>query len=214
MKKYIITLIKFGERKYMEDFKNEGKMFFQRLRKYCHMENREQGDTNEGLTHVYQPDKITLTVNGIEVSEIQGVVKVDETGRNPLIHCMYTLNSDHYIDYQKSIDLIDKKCCDFGDTALVITNLKEFHSRFKDACEQRSFGAKCKTVKYVDPESYHGEMGAFRKFDNFSHQNEFRFLLDASIQEESYTLELGSIEDISMMVPVGELNGMIKFKNR
>jgi hypothetical protein len=69
-------------------------------------------------------------------------------------------------------------------------------------------------VEYLDPDVYHGEVGAFRKFKSFAYQSEWRVLVDPT-NEDIFWLHLkDGIEDISVIASTSEINPSFNFSVR
>jgi hypothetical protein len=64
-------------------------------------------------------------------------------------------------------------------------------------------------VEYVDPRTYIGKMGVFRKFSAFAFQSEARLALLPGTGAP-YSLRLGSLSDIAMLASLIEINQRIK----
>lgn len=204
-----LCLIKIGEKEYMQELVEYGALFFQRLSIYQELEQKERGDPNENLSQSLQPDKIKVTINNRILSDLAGPVQIRIGGESPLAYCMYSITSDH-LGVQDG-NYIDQRCFEFGNTAVVITDGTEFFNRIVEACKLSNLEIKGQLVEYVDFNSFHGEMGPFKKYEQwFKHQSEFRFILNSDITEDSFKLKIGSIKDITQIQDVEELNKVIK----
>ena len=204
--------IKFGKRKDMESFINKGTLFMQRLSKFRKIEDQERGDPNDGITHSFQPTQIQLLINEEPINGIVGPIRIiDDIRNDPLIYCLYTFTSDHFKN--SGTDYIDSRCLQFGDTAVIITGGEEFYNRIKLKCESIRASIEGRLVTYVD-NTYHGEMGPFKKYTEFEHQSEFRFVLGSNIKQETYKFSIGSIRDIAQLHPAEKLNELIQIRNR
>lgn len=65
-------------------------------------------------------------------------------------------------------------------------------------------------VKYVNRDSYNGEMGAFRKFEKFSYQREYRYVWEGdNLNASTVTLTVGNLSDIAALVPSEKINSLI-----
>ena len=207
-----IIFVKFGEKERIETFQKEGLLYMNPLEYFRNLRNEPQrGDENECITHLFQPNKIKILVNGeqIKQEDIIGPILQDNNSQNfSHMFCMSCLSIDAS-QKQDSKLFNDAMTKGWGDTILVIYNATEFMNRLNKKIE--SFKIKqAKQVEYIDPKTYHGVMGPFRKFNEFSHQKEWRLILDASQNKnDAYKLFLGSIEDISRQMPIAEFKNEI-----
>ena len=109
---------------------------------------------------------------------------------NPFIFCSYTLFDDFVT--------LDKRCLDFGDTALIITDFNTFYERIEKTL-QANENLYANIIEYIDEDTFHGEMGVFKKFNKYKHQNEHRIVIDKNIKENIIKFDIGSIKDISQI---------------
>ena len=184
-------------------------MYMQLLRNYVDIEHDQIGDPDEGLSYSLIHD-VKVEVDGVEIEEVIGPVRlVDSTEYNPYIFCMYSLVFENI---KTERNTIDSRCLGFGDHAVVVKDRREFLKRlrlvFEKDCVSRLNGA---LVKYVNRESYNGEMGAFRKYDNYDYQLEYRYVWENSgLNATAVTLKIGDLSDIAVLVPSEKLNSLIK----
>lgn len=199
--------IKFGKRKDMESLMTSGTLFMQRLSKFREIEEQERGDPDDGIDHSLQPNQTQLLINGETINGVVGPIRIIEnTSVDPLAYCLYAFTSDHL----KTIgnNYIDKRCLEFGDTAVIIKGA-DFYERIKTKCDKIKAEIEGKLVSYVD-RSYHGKMGSFKKYSNFEHQSEYRFVLNSSIKDENYKFDIGPINDIAELHPADKINELIQ----
>jgi hypothetical protein len=202
-------LVKFGQYTFMKQLFDTGSIYMQRLRAFQDVEHDQIGDKNEGLSHALQPSQVALKINDLDVAGIVGPIRIVETNAyNPLIFCLYGFTND-CID--KNNNHIDARCCEFGDYAVVITDVKKFYQMIGDAFKNVGNGTiKAQLVEYVSYNEHHGEMGPFRKYDNFSHQSEFRFVYEDKGLAPTDTLEIGCLDGVAILCPSDQVNDLIK----
>ena len=102
---------------------------------------------------------------------------------------------------------VDVRNFECGDSVLVVTEPQVFFDRVRDMIRKRSLDCRAGLVEYV-PESYKGEMGAFKKFHRFDFQSEWRIVCyggDGDVRKEY----IGSIRDISEIHPSEQINDLI-----
>lgn len=119
-----------------------------------------------------------------------------------------TIREDH--------KLFDDRLKSFGDSLLFIYNPKEFARRLINELQKKMSedkdvsNFKAHKVEYINRSSYNGEMGSFRKFNNFAHQQEWRIAIQSVYNsEEPYKLVIGSIKDISMILPLKDVKNEV-----
>jgi hypothetical protein len=116
------------------------------------------------------------------------------------IFCMYA---------QRESNLpLDKRNYQFGDHALVVTNAREFIMRVGSHLDHNAMKCEANLVEYVD-DNHSGPLGPFRKRNRFAYQSEWRVVCydgPGGIRR----IEIGSIRDISFVVPCTELNTWVE----
>lgn len=187
----------------------DGAIYMQSLRNYIDIEHDQIGDPDEGLSLSLTKD-VKVEIDGVDIPGVIGPVRVvDSTEYNPPIYCMYSLAPEHVIPNGNTID---PRCCGFGDYAVLMKNDNEFNRRLSNVFEENCSGfLKGDLVRYVNREAYSGEMGAFKKYDNFSYQHEYRYVWEKSdLNASAVTLTIGDLRDIAVLVPSEKLNSLIK----
>ena len=172
--------------------------YFKTLEEKCEL----RSDKDEGLTASYRAKggKMFRQSSGGHYAYIGTITDQLQYREN------YSINQNIFYMYalqvQSKIQDIDKRNFKFGDTFVSILNPVEFLGRVKLAAKQEGIRVFHKLVEYVDHEKHNGSVGPFRKFSEFSYQNEFRILV---CQESPGTYKL-SIGDISDITEQGELS--------
>ncbi|KHJ52718.1 hypothetical protein PZ78_00750 [Vreelandella venusta] len=159
-----------------------------------------RADANEGVDETWQFKKISIQDKSGKWVEIGGAQSPlmyrhgDQKSRNILCMYMFTDKADFEFDSRN---------LDFGDTAVIITDLKEFLRRFKLAADNIGKRLWHGPIQYVDKSYYHGQMGPFRKFSDYEYQSEFRFVLfgESGAPSLSMKFSIGDIRDIARTVP-------------
>lgn len=192
-----VKLLKFGKKSDMEAFQ-KGILFMNTLEHFQKLECCEiRGDKEEGLSAIYQAKGGTLSRQnnkGVFVPTGTIVDKVRYREKNSAyvnVFCMYALQ------FYPQKQYIDKRNFTFGDTFVLILNPIEFLNRVKRAATQKGIAVHHNLVKYVDRERHNGPMGPFRKFKEFSYQNEFRILVSLPDLQNPYILNIDDISDIT-----------------
>ena len=149
------VVIKIGSYEFMTRFIRDGEMFFRRAKSFRKGFGIERGDKNELLTQALDPKNTTLTVNGIEVTGIVSTILVDDGVDNPLIYSMYSVGKNHLLPNRPH--LIDPKCENFGDYAVIITDLNAFYEKLKQQHDRFGYGIVANPIQYV-AKDYVGEL--------------------------------------------------------
>ena len=115
-------------------------------------------------------------------------IRSDASAKRNML-CMFTATD-------KPEDSFDARNLAFGDRAVVIVNPIEFVARVMRAAKGANRPVLLNPIEYVERTTHSGPMGPFRKFMNYSYQNEFRFTLEEG-SGEACRLPIGSIRDIA-----------------
>lgn len=204
-------LIKFGTYEYMKAFYEKGEMYFNTFRFFKDLEANGDGraDKNEySSVHYSNEGLINCSLKifpeghkeqAIELNKKNGLVSFTlDFGNDKDYSHLYSMSS---IDINEVVenDLIinPKNFAPTKDYAVVIYDIEAFLSKFQNVMNKKyRCNYKCKHVQYVDKNSYSGEMGAFRKFSDFSYQNEYRVAVNFKTNTPQ-KIYLGSLEEIA-----------------
>ncbi len=215
----ILGLIKFGAAAHLRELCLQGRLFMNALNYFRQLnDDPARGDGDEGLMYCYQPSRTAVEVRAKgtwqRVGGIVGPIKCREgNGTNGNLFCMFALRASHAVAFAEARrPLIDERNRAFGDSAVVITDVDEFLRRVTVATEREGLRLYARPVNYVNQHSYHGPMGFFRKFSDYSYQSEFRLLVKPGCTGPR-SLELGSIEDIAVMVASESINSLLRVRS-
>lgn len=206
----------FEQEQYANDFAS-GKLFMNTLRyfkEYRDTAGELRGDPYEGLAAWYQPKKITLQIGDHEVkaSDIAHPIAIhDQELLDKNAFCIYSLNSgDHKSisketidEFKRSIEL-HESCFGLGNFCVVILNAQEFIDRILSSIKINNISGKLGLVEYFKEHEYHGDFPAekygFHKRSFFSHQREYRLLVDTHCSLSGpHTLNIGDLSDIALI---------------
>jgi hypothetical protein len=200
MKNEILGLLKFGSRKHMEDFRQNGTMYMNTVEFFRKLEGKgDIGDEDEGLESCHQSDRVNVKITTsdgqpIILTKDNGLTNQIETRYNAAdslnIFCMYA------IKYCGKKPVVDERNFVFGDTYLCITNGSLFLERLRGAVAKAKINITRGLVEYVSRDGHNGRMGIFKKFTPYSYQNEYRFILSPGFSKP-YSLVLGDLSDIT-----------------
>ena len=182
-----------------------------------------RSDRNEGTSAWLQPGLVQVVINGMDFSgDLAEPMQIQMDWIDDLyLFCMHavhtgdldttTLSNENIEELRQEMS-IQEACFEFGDYAVVVTNVNEFVRRMRATAQANGYRFDRNSVKYYDPETFHGSFdgieAAFSKQRRQSYQREFRFVIDAGARGDCpLTLEIGDLSDITMPVRSGELNG-------
>ena len=198
------VLAKFGQRRFMRDLVMDGEILVRQLLYYTDLENKAQGDPDEGLMMRYSGENPTLKVTAQIAGKTLPLDIIDMRVPGPYrrhgVYCMYGIEVPDDISRELPFSAVqklveDKQLADFGyDTLVLFRNSPEFVRRLKRAARKLHYEIKNGPIEYV-PSSHCGDMGPFRKLDSYKYQSESRFLTTQPIPGD-IKLKLGPLWDI------------------
>ncbi len=203
------------------EFFQEGRLFMRTLRYFKNYEDKclhGRGDKLEGSIGVFQPSQVKLELNGIPLNSFQfqdQIIVHSESLLEKHTFCLITsyINDESpMISDEKSKHFkLDSKNYKFGGWLLIIRDPQEFLNRVKQSFKQQHIIYRIGMVKYynfVETNTMFDDIETgFQKPFEFSHQNEFRILIDSPIiDEQCIIVKIPSIKDISLIIKTDELN--------
>lgn len=209
----VYSLMKFGAREHMAELRTTGRLRMPTLDYFRGIEdNCFRGDPYETVAAFYQPDQIELRVGDIIIPshEMAAPVRVTLDARGELhVFSLFALSDQSVRRALEGGPPVDERCLEFGDSAVLFTDAAEFLDRVMRAAEVAGVSVARSLVHYVDPSTHHGELSPFNKIEAYSWQSEYRIVVAPSGRDVAY-LELGSLEDISLLVEAAEVNKSLK----
>ena len=221
----IFFLIKFfNSADHATDFVN-GKIFANSLATFKSLEVTDEsgrGDRHEGTIAWLQPDQGRLEMNGMDLSDdLAGPIQLQRNWLNLLhIFCLHAVHSgaldiaslsNENVEELRSEFMVPDSCSSLGEHAVIVKDVRGFIKRMKSAARANGYEITHRSVRYYDPESFHGIFrdieSVFWKQDRHSDQREFRFVIDnGSKCDTPLIMEIGDISDITMQFRSSELN--------
>lgn len=205
---YEFVIIKILPEKYLKDFL-DGNIYMNADSYFTNIESDGflRADTHEGADEAIQFKEIAIENSEGEFVPIGGAISPmiyrsgNAGGRNILCTYMFTDQPEFKFDTRN---------LGFGDKAVIIKDFDEFAQRVDLAVSNAGKRLLKGPVEYVNKCEYHGQMGPFRKFSEYSFQSEFRFvvLVDKVTKPEALLLTIGDIRDISLVLPSKQLTTM------
>jgi hypothetical protein len=213
----ILLLVKFTDSKHVESLR-QGKLWMSKLAFFQQLEESApagQRDKDEGLFAYHQPDQIRISINGHDVGRVLSPLAIRQVLPPSFIFCATAVTRESLVK-GGGCHTVPADMRVFGDTAVVVHDVEEFKRRIVVALSDDRYGSIRAfpghkivdgTVQYV-PRTYHGDMGPFRKFEEYAYQSEWRIaLIDESAQgqQRSFQLEIGDLTDITTVLRSEEL---------
>ena len=184
----------------------DGRMYLNSATYFAEIDDADavRFDADEALTASWQVAQLSIQgENGewLPIGGIRGPARyrgAEDPDLNVL--CLYGLT-------QRSDDTFDTRNLQFGDQAIVISNAQEFLRRLTAAATAAGRRSGYGPIDYVDRNEYHGQMGPFRKFSEYSYQNEFRFTTTGG-DGTPYRLAIGDIRDIAWVIESARISAL------
>ena len=207
-------LLKVQKMKFLEEIQC-GKLYMKPL--YFHRINEREGagDPTEGILADF--DDALLEIDGITIADVKNC-KLYVLGDRP-IFCCFSVEFER-ISEREYTCTVDKKLLaeftdDTDDYGIIIIKRDSLRQRISEALEAQSLSGFFDDVDYTDEKQlYNGDdlyKTAFRKRTKFKHQHECRLLVNKSI-EDHFILDVGDLRDISMIIPITDINKDITVK--
>lgn len=176
----------------------------------------ERSDVNEGAVRIENREGGVLRWQNPKSGMLEDVAELTNSRirelnsniQNLNVYCIYYLKARMPIENFGAI-IPQRTKVGFGEYAVVIVDTGEFVTRVKKAAIDKGYRHFRSLVKYEDFSKENLEVGPFVKDQAFSHQSELRIAVYTGENSGApIKFEIGSIEDIAVMVPSGELEGM------
>lgn len=203
-------LIKFGQREHLEMLQNDGLIYMNTIGWFRKYEvNKQIGDRYDSYDEIQQvkwmkltfPDGKTmeLSVNGEKNRLTSAQNYISEQRDDFNLYCMYAITDQIKDEY-----FIDMKNAEFGDSFLLIKNVPVFINRIETELRKSKLKYRHDLVSYYDKNSFTGELGFFKKSEEFAHQNEYRIVVQ-TLKNEPFKLNIGSIKGFADIFDIAKL---------
>lgn len=189
------ALIKFGKREFIEKFR-KGEIYMNHIDYFRQWENFERDGLRPDEHPVYDP-KESVFIDGskgrFEV-EIKGkmvpfAAKNLKAWRDYNALCMFGL-----YDFEPGKPFIDPKNCQFGDCFTIVLNVEEFIKRMGDTLIPQFGESKLCKIEYAENWISSEQI---IKAPSFLYQKEYRFIVPNHPEKMAYTLNVGSLIDLT-----------------
>jgi hypothetical protein len=223
-----MVLFKFGERKFLEEFRKNGLLYMNPSTCFSELEREALGagstvdpvraDRFEGTDWIFNPKEHEIVIEGpgaldshgkpqnfkvsISPEEIAAHTSISINDLSCNVYCMYATTAPQCVDVRN---------LSFGNSFVIILNTLEFLKRFSSAANALGLKYQCGLVDYYDLDKHSGPTGPFRKPCSFTYQNEFRLVVRPG-SNQARNLMIGNVEDItSEILPLCEINQLFDF---
>lgn len=192
------VLFKLGERQYMEKLLHEGELYLNTLGHFKHLEDgTPRSDRGEATGYNWQMDGGTCEITDGRGRKLSGIldggIRLEDSALlDANVYSLHARNASQCIEPWK-LDYLG-----FGDTFVVFSDRGEFLERVRREAQKAGHRATWARVKYVNRRNYHGQMGAFRKFEERAVDSEFRILLEPGAGDP-LRLRVGDLTDIAFL---------------
>jgi hypothetical protein len=208
-------IIKLGDHEHMQALFQDGVIYMNTLEFYRTLEaHDERRDINEGAERVRNRRGGILKLKNRETGTFEEVAQLTHSRIRELNSNLQNLNvfCSYYLKCEVPIkslgEIVSERAkLGFGGYAVVVVNAGEFVTRIKRAAIEKGYKHFRSLVKYVDFSQDEFEVGPFVKDQSFAHQSELRIAVYTGENSGSaIKLEIGSLEDVAVIVPVGALD--------
>ena len=203
-------LIKFGAFEHMQSFYEKGEMYLNSFKFFKDLESSAdgRGDKNEYSSVHYSGDYLKKYIK-LELKEEKSGTVIPLSADTGLLSLTLDYGNDKEYSHLYSMSYIDKSWtlendliidtrnfAENKDYAVLIYDFQGFVDKVIKKVKELNLSCKAQCVEYVNKKNYSGEMGPFRKFDDYQYQNEFRIAINFG-NLEPQTIYLGSLKDIA-----------------
>jgi hypothetical protein len=199
----IRAIAKFSEIIYLIDLLENGVLFFNTIKYFSEREKEEayRFDSFEGCDLIYQTNYLKgINIDGIYLPFMESAdpTRIRLSNKQHFTHvCCFSVIYDEPIIQNGSMKVFDERMLELGNGLVVSVKIKSFVQRIKDAIknDKKIISSSIGLVEYIDEKTYSGELGAFRKVNRYSFQNELRIALEIN-SSDSYKIKLGNIQEL------------------
>ena len=208
----LIAAIKIGKEKNINKLYELGQVHFRPTKYFREIEDINQPqyfrkDKYEGTSSILKKGRLELFKDGAKLaySEKPELLIRGENDEG-YIFCFRSIFENQVIIGSRNKLPIDEKIKNFGDTALIIFNPKEFMSRLTNCLYTKFNNFKYHQVTYLKIEEQNYLYSIFCKPHHYEYQNEGRIFINKIESEEYINTEIGNLSDIAIKLPIDKLN--------
>lgn len=202
-------LIKISEDRFIDLLQTEGHLYLNTINYFRSIEDSGlKGDKNEGKASLKQITNIQIQLEGKTIAQAsKGQLYFDHPENQGNIYCMYGIKTNSIDFSKKSFQKIqlENKTKNFGQSALLIFDLKEFMNRLKNELQNKRTEFTFSPVSYYHNDTYNGKLSPFHKSHKYEYQNEVRLWIPNK-GDRPIEIFIGDISDISYKIPIEDLD--------
>lgn len=198
------ALLKFGESEHLALLRDEGLLYMNPLPFFWKCEGKDalRGDHFDSVDAIRRGTKFAIGKSPDQMQAMTGnfefrIHPPDSQKIN--LFCMFAFVPN------KTPLPIDERNFEFGTHALVVKDVDEFVKRMMTTIDREGILFERGLVEYVN-DDHSGEVGPFKKLRKFEFQSEWRLVCYEG-PGDVRQIRIGSIADISELVPCEELRG-------
>jgi hypothetical protein len=200
--RHVHSLLRFGEKDHLEQFRSEGQLYMNTLEYFNRLETADavRGDPSEGLnaSHPLRSMQISISLERVggrlPLTAVSGRLRFGDTRAAEInVFCLYAVTG-------KKNMVVDDRMLKFGgDAAVIILDVPEFVRRVHKALDTRGWPYESALIDYVDKESHSGPMGPFREYADRNYESEFRIAVHSKLKRPIDELKIGDLSDITQI---------------
>jgi hypothetical protein len=205
-------LLKCGSYENMQSLIQKGTIYCNSLSFFAAFDDSCRFDTHEISTNLDSQPPVKVQLTDDEKSAIYiGKVEIKDVRENPTgnIFCIYGVNDEDFPVNSKWE--FDDRLQEFGEYCVLIYRMPEFFEKMEKGLNDLKLQWVSKTVKYLDFEEHIGQLDVNHKSDVYDWQREYRFRI-FNDKPEPIIFEIGSLEDIAVLMRVDNLKNIIVYK--
>jgi hypothetical protein len=155
-------------------------------------------DNSEGASYHYQPEDVKyITIANYNFKLAGPFTPHFKPPAFPYVYCLHATTEESLLHSINNQVYDPRLWEDFGEYLVLIHNTNEFKNRIASILIKQKVPLNYDLIEYIDTAKYSGELGIFRKKNNYNYQNEFRIAICPNTENLFYKIEIGDISDIA-----------------
>lgn len=210
----MVLLLKFGEKKYMNDLFYNGNIFMNSIQFFRKFEDGKlRGDKYEGISKVWNFPSGTFEIESLNYKGEYISIHLRESYENVLGN-IYSLYCISYHGWKNPNDFkIDLRNKNFGSHCVIIKDLPKFFSLIENKLNEMNLNFKHGFVNYYDKNKVTKSITLFEKPLEFEYQKEFRFYIIRD-SNEPIKINIGSLEQIAELHKIEDVVYNLKLQKK
>jgi len=202
MSSKILTFAKFGAEEHMRAFFEQGLVYMNPIQHFRQTEDQQlRGDHYEGVSKIKNLPPGIMEITALDYKGHYLNIHLSESyelvlGNIFSMFCVSSATIPNPFEFK-----VDTKIAEFGSHCMMIKNNEVFLKRMESGLSSLAFEFYHGYVSYYDRYKVNRTMSLFEKPLEFAYQKEFRFLVKSGLSTP-LTLQLGSLADIAMLIPM------------